>query len=100
MSDTENHDPSVLDELPGGGGGDGSELCPGNCGCRLGTDDADRFECGCDGGCCGDSDTQPDPYIDAMAAEHVREYEPACCELPRNHHDWPDDPGCQRSTVC
>ena len=28
--------------------------CPGGCGCRLGTDDADRFECGCDGGCCGD----------------------------------------------
>lgn len=24
----------------------------------------------------GDSDTQPDPYIDAMAAEHNREYEP------------------------
>ena len=29
-------------------------LCPGGCGCRLGTDDADRRECGCDGGCCGD----------------------------------------------
>ena len=28
--------------------------CPGGCGCRLGTDDADRFECGCDGGCCGE----------------------------------------------
>jgi len=28
--------------------------CPGGCGCRLGTDDADRFECGCDGGCCDD----------------------------------------------
>lgn len=27
-------------------------LCPGGCGCRLGTDDADRFECGCDEGCC------------------------------------------------
>lgn len=27
--------------------------CPGGCGCRLGTDDADRRECGCDGGCCG-----------------------------------------------
>lgn len=26
--------------------------CPGGCGCRLGTDDADRFECGCDEGCC------------------------------------------------
>jgi hypothetical protein len=26
-------------------------LCPGDCGCRLGTDDADRFECGCDEGC-------------------------------------------------
>jgi hypothetical protein len=26
--------------------------CPGGCGCRLGTDDADRRECGCDGGCC------------------------------------------------
>lgn len=24
--------------------------CPGGCGCRLGTDDADRLECGCDGG--------------------------------------------------
>jgi hypothetical protein len=29
-----------------------TELCPGGCGCRLGTDDADRTECGCDGGCC------------------------------------------------
>ena len=28
------------------------QLCPGGCGCRLGTDDADRRECGCDGGCC------------------------------------------------
>jgi hypothetical protein len=27
-------------------------MCPGGCGCRLGTDDADRFECGCDEGCC------------------------------------------------
>ena len=27
-------------------------LCPGGCGCRLGTDDADRLECGCDAGCC------------------------------------------------
>ena len=27
-------------------------LCPGGCGCRLGTEDADRNECGCDGGCC------------------------------------------------
>lgn len=27
-------------------------LCPGGCGCRLGTDDADRRECGCDEGCC------------------------------------------------
>lgn len=33
---------------------DGSVIpyCPGGCGCVLGTDDADRFECGCDGGCC------------------------------------------------
>lgn len=30
----------------------GYDLCPGGCGCRLCTDDADRFECGCDGGCC------------------------------------------------
>lgn len=27
-------------------------LCPGGCGCRLGTEDADARECGCDGGCC------------------------------------------------
>lgn len=27
-------------------------LCPGGCGCQLGTGDADRRECGCDGGCC------------------------------------------------
>lgn len=26
--------------------------CPAGCGCRLGTDDADARECGCDGGCC------------------------------------------------
>lgn len=25
--------------------------CPGNCGCILGTNDADRRECGCDEGC-------------------------------------------------
>lgn len=30
-----------------------SPPCPGGCGCRLGTDDADRLECGCDAGCCG-----------------------------------------------
>ena len=34
--------------------GDEHPPCPGGCGCRLGTDDADRFECGCDGGCCGE----------------------------------------------
>ncbi|MGH3402850.1 MAG: hypothetical protein ACRDRJ_10175 [Streptosporangiaceae bacterium] len=27
--------------------------CPDDCGCRLGTNDADRFECGCDGPCTG-----------------------------------------------
>lgn len=27
------------------------ETCPEGCGCRLGTPDADRFECGCDGPC-------------------------------------------------
>ncbi len=27
-------------------------VCPGGCGCRAGTDDADRRECGCDEGCC------------------------------------------------
>jgi hypothetical protein len=31
-------------------------MCPGGCGCRLGTDDADRRECGCDEGCCGEED--------------------------------------------
>jgi hypothetical protein len=50
----------------------GRPLCPGGCGCRLGTDDADRRECGCDGGCCdgqdwfgvGDADagTSADPW--------------------------------------
>lgn len=33
--------------------------CPGGCGCRLGTDDADRFECGCDGGCCDEWPVPP-----------------------------------------
>ena len=28
-------------------------LCPGGCGCELGTNDADRFECGCDDECTG-----------------------------------------------
>ena len=28
----------------------------------------------------GGSDVQPDPYIDAMAAEHVREYEPGTAQ--------------------
>lgn len=32
----------------------GPVLCPGDCGCRLGTEDADRFECGCSEGCCGE----------------------------------------------
>jgi hypothetical protein len=27
--------------------------CPEGCGCRLGADDADRRECGCDGPCTG-----------------------------------------------
>jgi hypothetical protein len=27
-------------------------MCRGGSGCRLGTDDADRRECGCDEGCC------------------------------------------------
>lgn len=31
-----------------------SGRCPVGCGCRLGTDDADRRECGCDGPCTGD----------------------------------------------
>jgi hypothetical protein len=34
------------------------EMCPGGCGCRLGTDDADRLECGCDAGCCGEEDSR------------------------------------------
>ncbi len=29
-------------------------MCPGGCGCRLGTEDADMRECGCDEGCCED----------------------------------------------
>jgi len=33
----------------------GPVLCPGDCGCRLGTDDADRFECGCEEGCCDEN---------------------------------------------
>jgi hypothetical protein len=28
-----------------------AETCPAGCGCKLGTDDADRNECGCDGPC-------------------------------------------------
>ena len=27
-------------------------LCPDGCGCRLGTEDADRLDCACDGPCC------------------------------------------------
>lgn len=33
-------------------------LCPGGCGCRLGTEDADARECGCDGGCCGEDEQE------------------------------------------
>ncbi len=29
------------------------EWCPERCGCRLGTEDADIHECGCDGPCRG-----------------------------------------------
>ena len=43
--DNQEHAPDCSGEHP---------LCPGGCGCRLGTDDADARECGCDGGCCGD----------------------------------------------
>lgn len=32
----------------------GWPLCPNGCGCRLGTEDADRKECACDGLCCYD----------------------------------------------
>jgi hypothetical protein len=33
-------------------------MCRGGCGCRLGTDDADRRECGCDEGCCEEEASQ------------------------------------------
>lgn len=32
----------------------GWPLCPNGCGCRLGTEDADRRDCACDGLCCYD----------------------------------------------
>ena len=35
--------------------------CPEGCGCRLGTDDADRRECGCDGPCTRDEPPAPAP---------------------------------------
>jgi len=35
-----------------------TEVCQGGCGCRAGTDDADRNECGCDGGCREDTGPQ------------------------------------------
>ena len=44
--DRQEHAPDCVREHP---------PCPGGCGCcRLGTDDADARECGCDEGCCGD----------------------------------------------
>ena len=41
-----------------------------------------------------DSDIQPDPYIDAMAAEHVQEYEPHWLT------QWDPDDGEPYGTVC
>jgi hypothetical protein len=35
---------------------EGLTLCPGGCGCRLGTEDADARECGCEDGCCDGQD--------------------------------------------
>jgi hypothetical protein len=32
-------------------GAPAAHYCPEGCGCRVGTEDADRFECGCDGPC-------------------------------------------------
>lgn len=34
-------------------------LCPNGCGCRKGTNDADRTECACDGPCCMAADWGP-----------------------------------------
>ena len=39
--------------------------CPDGCGCRLGTDDADHAECGCDGPCT--SECRESGYPDAMS---------------------------------
>ena len=44
---------AVIDERWGVTIAQPADECPGHCGCILGTDDADRFECGCDQGCCG-----------------------------------------------
>jgi hypothetical protein len=35
-------------------------MCPEGCGCRLGTEDADARECGCDGPCTGETEPQPE----------------------------------------
>ena len=45
--------------------------------------------------------TAPSDCPDCGGTGHVarRPGELSCCELPRNHREWPDDPGCQVSTV-
>jgi hypothetical protein len=41
-------------------------MCPGGCGCRLGTEDADAQECGCDEGCCDDDGSGPTGQLTAV----------------------------------
>lgn len=45
------------------------EMCPDGCGCRLGTEDADARECGCDGPCCGGDDYADEPGDDDECAD-------------------------------
>lgn len=41
------------------------QVCLSGCGCRKGTDDADRADCACDGPCCMADDWGPDAEYEA-----------------------------------
>jgi hypothetical protein len=49
-------------------------MCPEGCGCRLGTDDPDARECGCDGLCTAELDAMTEEERDDAAERSWRPY--------------------------
>ena len=70
-----------------------SIACP-SCSAPAGEDCRGFGYCPVRSAAAGDSDTQPDPYIDAMAAEHVNEFDPDWTIAPAaTLQEWMDDNG-------